>query len=269
MPTALPTMRRNWLVTMRAYPWTYFIGTVATGVLTVGLAYLAFHAIGGGQVSPTFLADGGTGDYLGYVTVGAAALMFSTRMVLWVAKAQITEQREGTLESQLLAPARRLPYLVGVGLQALTTTVAEVAVMLAFAVAIGVRLPAPDPLALLCAAAASAVAVFGISIPLSAVMISVGEAHITQNTLFVGMALLCGFTFPPALLPDPLRWLGEALPLTSGLRALRDAALHHAPVTAVLPDLLLCAGLGLAYLAVGLRLLGPAERVAVRRGGAA
>ena len=41
--------------------------------------------------------------------------MFCTRMVLWVAKAQITEQREGTLESQMLAPARRLPYLVGVG----------------------------------------------------------------------------------------------------------------------------------------------------------
>ncbi|MFD0743609.1 ABC transporter permease [Phytohabitans flavus] len=113
------------------------------------------------------------------------------------------------------------------------------------------------------------VAVFGLSVPLSAIMITVGEAHITQNTLFVGMALLCGFTFPPAMLPDPLRWLGEALPLTSGLRALRDAALHHAPVGAVLPDLLICAGLGAVYLAAGLRLLGPAERIAVQRGGAA
>jgi len=269
VPTALPTMRRNWLTTLRAYPWTYFIGTIATGVLTVGLASLAFHAIGGGRVGDDFRAAAGTGDYLGYVTIGAAALMFCTRMVLWVAKAQITEQREGTLESQLLAPARRLPYLVGVGLQSLTTTLGEVAVMIAVALLIGVRLPAPDLFALPAAMIAASVAVFGLSVPLSAIMITAGEAHITQNTLFVGMALLCGFTFPPALLPDPLQWLGEILPLTSALRALRGAALDHASIVAIGPDLLLAVGLGLAYLALGLRVLGPAERIAVQRGGAA
>jgi ABC-2 type transport system permease protein len=269
VPTALPTLRRNWLVTLRAYQWTYFIGTLATGILTVGLAYLAFHAVGGGRVGGGFGAAAGTADYLGYVTIGAAALMFTTRMVLWVAKAQITEQREGTLESQMLAPARRLPYLVGVGAQALTTTLVEVAVMLAFAIAIGVRLPAPDPVSLVAALGAATVAVFGISVPLSAIMITAGEAHITQNTLFVGMALLCGFTFPPAFLPDVLRWLGELLPVTSALRAMRAATLEQAPLSAVLPDLAVCVALGLAYLVLGLRLLGPAERVAVMRGGAA
>jgi ABC-2 type transport system permease protein len=262
-------MRRNWLTTLRAYPWTYFIGTIATGVLTVGLASLAFHAIGGGQVGGGFREAAGTGDYLGYVTVGAAALMFCTRMVLWVAKAQITEQREGTLESQLLAPARRLPYLVGVGLQSLTTTLGEVAVMIAVALLIGVRLPAPDLLSLLAALAAASVAVFGLSIPVSALMITAGEAHITQNTLFVGMALVCGFTFPPALLPPALQWLGEVLPLTAALRALRGATLEHAPIAAIAPDLLLATGLGLLYLVIGLRVLGPAERIAVQRGGAA
>ncbi len=269
MATALPTLRRNWLVTLRAYQWTYFVGTLATGILTVGLAYLAYHAIGGGRAGGGFAAAAGTADYLGYVTVGAAASMFTVRLVLGVAKAQITEQREGTLESQVLAPARRLPYLIGVGLQALTTTVVEVVVMLAFAIMIGVRLPAPDPVTLLAAFVAASVAVFGISVPLSAIMISVGEAHITQNTLFVAMGLLCGFTFPPAYLPDPLRWLGEALPVTSALRAMRAATLEHAPLSAAAPDLLLCLALGLAYLAVGLRLLGPAERIAIQRGGSA
>jgi len=265
----LPTFKRNWLVTTRAYPWTYFIGTLATGILTVGLGYLALHAIGGGRVAPGFPADAGTADYLGFVTVGAAALMFATRMVLWVAKAQITEQREGTLECQLIAPARRLPYLAGVAGQALTTTAVEVGVMLAFALALGVRLPAPDLLSLVAAVAAGTFAVFGLSVPLSAVMIAAGEAHITQNTLFVAMGLVCGFTFPPSYLPDVLRWLGEALPMTSALRALRGATLQHAPLPAVLPDLVRCLGLGGLYLIVGLRLLGPAERRAVQRTGVA
>jgi ABC-2 type transport system permease protein len=267
--SALPTFRRNWLVTLRAYPWTYFIGTLATGVLTVGLAWLAYHAIGGGQVAAGFAGKAGGADYLGFVTVGAAALMFTTRMVLWVAKAQITEQREGTLAAQLIAPARRLPYLIGVAAQALSTTAVEVAVMLAIALALGIRLPTPDPLALLAALVAGTVAVFGLSVPLSAVMIAAGEAHITQNTLFVGMGLICGFTFPTGYLPDPLRWLGEALPLTSALRGLRAATLESAPISATWPDLLLCLGLGLTYLVIGLRVLPAAERRAVRQGGVA
>jgi ABC-2 type transport system permease protein len=267
--TALPTFRRNWLVTMRAYPWTYFIGTLATGVLTVGIGWLAFHAIGGGRVGPGFAVGAGTADYLGFVTVGAAALMFVTRMVLWVAKAQITEQREGTLESQLIAPARRLPYLAGVAAQALSTTAIEVTIMLGFALLLGVRLPAPDPVTLFFAVVAGTVAVFGLSVPLSAVMIAAGEAHITQNTLFVGMGLVCGFTFPTSYLPDALRWLGEALPVTSALRVLRAATLQRAPIASAWPDLVLCLGLGSVYLVAGLILLPRAERRAVLRSGVA
>jgi ABC-2 type transport system permease protein len=262
-------MWRNWLVIARAYPWTYFVGTHATGILTVGLAAFAYRAVGGGRVSAGFTAAAGTADYLGYVTVGAAALMFTTRMVLWVAKAQITEQREGTLESQLLAPARRLPYLIGVAGQALSTTLAEVAVMLAAALALGVRLPAPQPVTLVAALLAATVAIFGIAVPLSAIMISVGEAHITQNTAFVGMGLLCGFTFPTGYLPGPARWLGEALPVTSALRALRAATLHGARLAETLPALLTCLALGGAYLTIGMLALPYAERRAVQRGGSA
>jgi len=83
------------------------------------------------------------------------------------------------------------------------------------------------------------------------------------------MALLCGYTVPTSYLPDALRWLGEALPITSALRVLRAATLHQAPIGATLPDLLLCLALGGAYLAVGLRALGPAERRAVQRSGVA
>jgi ABC-2 type transport system permease protein len=190
-------------------------------------------------------------------------------MVLWVAKAQITEQREGTLESQLLTPTRRLPYLIGVAGQALTTTLAEVAVMLAAALALGIRLPAPAPLTLVAAVLATTVAIFGVAVPLSAIMMIAGEAHITQNTVFVGMGLLCGFTFPPAYLPAPARWLGEALPVTSALRALRAAALHRAGLTEALPALLTCVALGGAYLLIGLLALPYAERRALQRSGTA
>lgn len=266
MAAAWPTFVRNWRITLRAYPWTYFIGTLATGLLTVGVALLAYRAIGGGQVAASFTAATGSGDYLGYVTVGAAALTFTTRMVLWVAKAQITEYREGTLESQLLTPARRLPYLLGVAGQALSTTAVEITVLLAAAAALGVRLPAPDPPLLLAAVVAATVAVVGMSVPLSAVMLAAGEAHITQNTLFTAMALLCGFTFPTSYLPDAARWLGEALPVTWALRVLRAATLPGSGVEP-LPALAVCLTLGTAYLLAGLSMIGPAERRALVRSG--
>ena len=145
MTTALPTLKRNWLVTMRAYHVDVLHRHAGDRDPHRRPGLPGLHAIGGGRVGAGFAAGAGTADYLGFVTVGAAALMFTTRMVLWVAKAQITEQREGTLECQLIAPAHRLPYLLGVAPQALMTTVGEVAVMLAFALAIGVRLPVPDP----------------------------------------------------------------------------------------------------------------------------
>ncbi|GAA1652235.1 ABC transporter permease [Catellatospora bangladeshensis] len=269
MPVAWATLKRNWLVMQRAYPWTYFIGTLAPGVFTVVLALLSYEAIGGGRVSDWFRGASGTPDYLGYVTVGAAALMFTTRMVLWVAKAQITEQREGTLESQLLTPARRLPYLLGVSLQAFLTSLLELTCLFGTALLLGVRLPAPDPVTLAAGVLAALVAVVGLSIPVSAIMIAAGEAHITQNTLFCLIGLVCGFTFPPALLPAPLTWLGELLPATSALRVLRAASLHAAPLGEVAADLLLCLGLGVAYAAVGLLFLPHAERRAVIRGASA
>ena len=121
-------------------------------------------------------------------------------------------------------------------------------------------------MALLVAVGAATVAVLGMSVPLSAVMLAAGEAHITQNTLFAAMALLCGFTFPTSYLPDPARWLGEALPVTWALRVLRAATLPGADADAA-PALAVCLLLGGVYLLFGLSILGPAERRALQRAG--
>ena len=102
-------------------------------------------------------------------------------------------------------------------------------------------------------------------------MITAGEAHITQNTLFVGMALLCGFTFPPALLPDVLQLArrGAAGHLGAACDARRRRSTTAPLVGGAARICCSASALGSAYLLIGLRLLGPAERVAVQRGGAA
>ncbi|GAA3836158.1 ABC transporter permease [Sphaerisporangium flaviroseum] len=260
---AWATFRRTWAVTRRAYPWTYFIGTLMLGVFTVGLAYLGLEAIGGGQVAGDFVATTGTTDYLWYITVGAAAFMFTTHGILWVAKALIQEQREGTLGVLLIAPANRLPYLLGFSGFAFTAIALEVSVLLVCAYALGVRPAATGPTGALLAVLTLGVAVFGMSMVLSAVMITAGEAHITQNSVFMAIALISGFTFPRQDLPVVFQWLGELVPTTAAMDVVRGVFTTGAGLA---PDRLAVAlGLGLLYTFAGLLWLPHAERHAMER----
>ncbi|MGW4640129.1 ABC transporter permease [Sphaerisporangium sp. NPDC004334] len=257
------TFLRTWTITRRAYPWSYFIGTLMLGVFTVGLAHLGLAAIGGGRVAGDFAATTGSADYLGYITVGAAAFMFTTHGVLWVAKALIQEQREGTMGALLVAPAARLPYLLGFAAFAFTAIALEVAVLLACALALGVRPSASGAAGALTALLTLAVAVFGMSMVLSAVMISAGEAHITQNTVFFAVALLSGFTFPRQDLPAALQWLGEPVPTTAAMDVVRGV---FTTGTGAPPGRLAIAlALGCAYGVAGLLWLPRAERRAMER----
>ncbi|MGH3647720.1 MAG: ABC transporter permease [Micromonosporaceae bacterium] len=265
MVVTAATFWRTWTVSRRAYPWTYFVGTVVTGVLTIGLAYLAFHAIGGGRVADDFTAAVGSADYLGYIAVGAAAFTFANRQLLWAAKALITEQREGTLAALVVAPAGRFGYLVGFAVFSTLSTLAEVAVVWLFAAFLGVRLPPLDLVAGLAAALVLAVAVFAMSIPLGALMIAAGEAHISQNTVFLSLALLSGFTFPRTYLPQPAQWVAELVPITRAMDAVRGALHHSAGLAEIAPHLGIALVLSIGYAAAGLWWLPRAERRALQR----
>jgi ABC-2 type transport system permease protein len=264
MSVARATFRRTWTVTWRAYPWTYFTSTALAGVLTISLAFLAYRALGGSAVSAQFISSTGSGDYVGYVAVGAIAYAFTVRMLLWAAKALLTEEREGTFAALVVSPTTRLPYLLGFAAFALLSTVLEVAALAGFAVLIGISLPVPGIGGLLVAIAVLGLAVFSISVVLGAVMLFAGEGHITQNTCFVVIGLLCGFTFPRSYLPVPFQWLAEVIPVTAAIDVVR-AVLRGDLGTATLPRIGAAVLVSALYLAVGFAVLPAAERRVVER----
>ncbi|MEV4169369.1 ABC transporter permease [Nonomuraea sp. NPDC049709] len=257
------TLRRSWLVTRRAYPWTYFIGNLLLGVFTVSLAYLGLQILGRGEVSAEFRGKSGTADYLGYVAVGAAALMFVKHCILWTGKAMIQEQREGTMGALIVAPARRMPYLLGFSLFSFSAVALEVVALLGCAALFGVRLEPTGWGDGVLAVAGLGLAVFGMSVVLSNVMIVAGEAHITQNSVFYAIALLSGFTFPREYLPEVLQWLGEVVPVTAAMDVVRGVFTVGTGVdagrftTAVL--------IGLLYTTAGFLAMPWAERRAMER----
>lgn len=259
MRAAYATFVRNWTVMLRAYPWSFFVGNLLTGALLVGIGYLAYNVLADRKLSADFASLSGTGDYISFLILGAVGYLVVVRMMLWVSRSLISERREGTLESLLLAPASRFAYFVGIASQATVAVAFEAAVLLLLAWPLGLNLGSADVLSLVVALPIALVGVFGLSIVLGAVMLATGDTYISQNTLFDVLALVGGFTFPAAYLPDPLLWLGRAVPVTWSLEALRGALLEHASVATVAPALAVAGLMGVAYLVAGLLLFPGAE----------
>ncbi|MEV4690528.1 ABC transporter permease [Micromonospora echinospora] len=265
MQVAIATFHRLWTVTRRAYPWTYFASTVLSGSLTIALAYLAFQAVGPDGVSQEFTSITGSAHYVGYVAVGAVMYTFAVRLILWTAKALITEEREGTFVALVVAPARRMPYLLGFVAFAVLSTLAEAGAIAAVSVTLGVTIPAPDPVGLAIAIVVFVVALFAMSLVLGAVMLIASEAHISQNTVFLLMALICGFTFPREYLPVAVQWLAEALPVTAALDLVRAALSGDFDLARMSGRLVAGLSVSAAYLVGGFWLLPRAERRTVER----
>jgi ABC-2 type transport system permease protein len=257
------TFVRNWIVVRRAYPWSFLVGNLLSGLYTVVVAYFTYHVLAGGELGSEFAAYAGTGDYISYVILGAGVYLFAARIMLGVSRSLITERREGTLESLLLAPAGRLGYFAAVTAQWALACAGEMGVMLLLAWPLGLNLGRINLSALALAFPVTLVGLFGMSLVLGAVMLATGDTYLSQNTLFAFMALVSGFTFPPAYLPRWLQWAGAALPVTGGLRLLREAVLQGRPVAAISRDLIVYTLLGLAYAAIGLGLMRTAERRAL------
>lgn len=257
------TMLRNWLINLRAYRWSFFLGNLVDSVLTVLMAYFIYHFLAGNRIGQDFIAGAGTADYMSFVILGAAVLNFSVNIMLGISRSLITERREGTLESLLLAPAQRLGYFAGVGVQAALNMLGELLVMLLIAWPFGLNLSHLNLLTLLMALPVALIGLFGMSTVLGALMLATGDTYISQNTLFAAMTLLCGFFFPASYLPMYLQWLGDALPVSGALRLLRGATLSGATPAEALRETIIYLLLGLIYAIAGLLLMRVAERRAM------
>jgi ABC-2 type transport system permease protein len=257
------TMLRNWMINLRVYRWSFFLGNLIESVLTVLMAFFIYHVLAGSRIGQDFIAGAGTADYMSFLILGTAVLNFSVSLMLGISRSLITERREGTLESLLLAPARRLEYFAGVGIQWTLNSLGETLVMLLVAWPFGLSLSHINLLTLLMALPVALIGLFGMSAVLGAVMLATGDTYISQNTLFAAMTLLCGFLFPASYLPLPLQWLGDALPASGALRLLRGATLNGMTPATALPETLIYLLLGVLYAAAGLLLMRRAERRAM------
>lgn len=228
----------NW-----AAPFLFAIYSIAKPVAGALILVLMYTVIArGGLQNPLFPQ----------IFVGNAFYIYVAMVLMGVSQAVIEDREHyGMLKYMYVAPLNVHAYLLGRGVaQAIVATMAVLITLFFGIVALGISMaPASIDWGMLFAAW-----LFGLAGVAFAGIFLGGISLITaRHNYFVGEAvagalyLLCGAIFPIDVLPEPLQLVGQALPLTYWLEALRRALLGTGTggLLSLLPDrelLLILAG---------------------------
>ncbi|MDF2905612.1 MAG: ABC-type polysaccharide/polyol phosphate export system, permease component [Herbinix sp.] len=261
----LSTMKKDLLTKYRAYPIDFFVGNVLTGFYTILGAYMMYKLLFEKSMASSFTAYAGTSDYISYVLVGSLTYIFVVRTCLNVSRSLITELREGTLESLMLAPFRRAEYFVANMLVQTVTTMVEVSISLIVAIPFGIHFPNFNLVGFLIVVLVALYSFFGVSMVLGCIMLYTRDTYISQNTLFSFLFLVGGVTFPSEYLPLWLRNLAEIIPITKVITLIRNSVLLGISTWDQINIIISVMILSTLYLFAGFFLMKRCEQIALEK----
>ena len=194
----------------------------------------------------------GTQEAVRFLVIGNAVMLAAMASLLAVA-GTTWERRAGTLPLLIASPASpplvfagRSLVFVGDGL--LISLGALLVVAPLFDIALPwTRVPLVVPLVVVTAVSTYGLATFLGGLVLRAMSARNAVGNVAQTTIMA----ICGVNVPLAFYPAPVEWLAHALPLTHGLRAIRDL-LAGEPLVQLLPNVGLELLVGAAWLALAL-----------------
>ncbi|HTT16063.1 MAG TPA: ABC transporter permease [Thermoplasmata archaeon] len=191
----------------------FVLGTVFVIPLTQMVFFAFVVKLGGGGASA-----------VQFTAIGNAVATVTYSSVFSVCQTTDSEKWQGTMEHLLVSPANRLALYFGRGLIPILISLATVTVGLTYAaVFFGVPIPLSSIPGVAVSVVLTAFAMVGFGLLLGGVALYLRTSIILGNIfLFVGL-LLSGVNFPLSQLPLPLQYVGDGLPLTWGLAAIRAA----------------------------------------------
>ncbi len=193
-----------------------------------------------GSVSAQSLVRYG-GDYFEFALIGTALGDYVATSLSGMSRGLRIAQTLGTLEAMLATSAPRWTIAVGSAAYRQLWSLVRVALYIVIGMALGARFEGASWGAALIALILSLLAFSAIGL-LAAATVLVLKAFEPITALFTGLSwLLGGVLYPPSALPDWLAALGQALPLTHALEALRRTVLAGASLGDVWPSLVVLA----------------------------
>ena len=195
-----------------------------------------------------------------YASLGAAVMGMWSSVSTSAGSAMQRERWWGTLELLVAAPRHFSLVMFPSTLGLATVGIYNLAATLLWGrFAFGIPLTVTHPLLFGLSILATVLAFGGLGLLFAVSFVRFRAAWVLGNFFEYPVWLICGFLVPLALLPGWVRPISWVLAPTWGMNAIRQSALGGSPVN----DLLICLGLGLAYVLIAVlvtdRVLGDAR----------
>lgn len=258
---ALALTQASWR-TARSYRFSFALSFVSLAVTIVPVYFVA-TALQAFMAS--VIANEGR-EYFGFVLIGTVVLTLVSAALSSFGAAVSGGLSSGFFEALMVTPTSLVSLLAGQTGYAFAWAIARTILLVAAGALLGVdvhwlRLPEAVLLTTLIVAAYA-----GIGLVAAAFVVSFRTTAAIPQGILVLSTLLGGVYFPTSVLPPGLAPLAEWLPLTPGLRALRQTLLLGYPLSTVGGDLLRSAGLASVSVVMGVATLRLAFRYARRSG---
>jgi ABC-2 type transport system permease protein len=226
-----------------------FIFRVATAIINVAIYYFIASAFGG-AAAPYLNSYGG--NYFAFVLIGVAFSEYLAIGISSIGESIRQGQTTGTLELMLLSPTRLVVTLLSSSLWSYVFASLRVIVYLIVGVALGMRFDNANlPFALL--SLVLAIISFNmLGLFTASVIILMKRGDTLGWALRVSSMVLSGVYYPVGVLPEWLRLVGQALPLTHALELLRRSLLLGEGFAQLWGELLILATLVIVLLPLGL-----------------
>jgi ABC-2 type transport system permease protein len=245
---------------MLAFSWWFFLRLMTESAFFVLVSVI--QPVIFATIAFELFRAGGRGHTLLYAAIGAG-MMGTWSSTLFGSGGTIQYARfRGTLELQVLAPPSYLLVLIPGMLATSTLGLYSLAATLAWGkLLFGMSLHLAHPWLFLPACAAALVGLGLLGIVMASTFVLWRHANAFSNLLEYPIWLVTGLLVPLTQLPEWARWISYPLSPTWAAKAVRNAALGGDVVT----PMLLCLGLGLAYLVLGALTVSNFERLARKK----
>ncbi|MEP7384003.1 MAG: ABC transporter permease [Gemmatimonadota bacterium] len=240
-----------------------FVQAILTSIVSVVPVFFVARALQP-MMGPTIRNEGS--DFFAFLVVGFVVMSFVVTCVDTLPSQVGSDINNGFFEALLGAPVGTASILAGMVAYPILFTIVRGIVMLVLAAILGVafslaRLP---EVALI--VALLAVAHFGIALIATALMVAFRTTLSIPQVVITASGFLGGVYWPTSVIPSWVYTVSEFVPLTYGLRALRQAILEGRTFGQVADDVLTLAAFAGFLMSLGILAISWSLAYARRRG---
>jgi ABC-2 type transport system permease protein len=187
-----------------------------------------------------FKSSTGTGSFMGFIVVGTMAWMW-VNTTMWSFGTYLREeQTRGTLEANWLCPINKFDFLIGGGLVSMFQAVFICVVsVLEYRFIYGVHFTG-NIFQWILIFIIMIPGVYGLGTLFASIILWLKEANAAVNIARGAMMILCGITFPIAIMPQWMRFLAKGIPFTYGIEAARQIMVNGEGIRGAGFNIMMC-----------------------------